>query len=234
MQELTKYEKFTSLSKTRLQGVIEALNALGNCSNRSAYEYTEEEVMVIFQTVREETIMAERKFQFEPKVATIGDSSSTTWKELAASLYKHGLDEIVFSRTQWGQNCIRFYVKDCPVWITCYSVNFADPSIREYGIFLSYRGMWDKRDKTQKLKLNDLPRINSLTELIKSNRSKLIQAFNPEDREYLNLAGDSEYEGLAWVARDAVGFGSDDEAMDWLSGLLDIYVHNVVPLIKQS
>lgn len=40
----TKKDRFKRLASARTNAVIEKLEILGNCSNRSNYEYTEEEV----------------------------------------------------------------------------------------------------------------------------------------------------------------------------------------------
>ena len=42
---LNKRERFKRLAVTRTNEVLKKIRVLGNCSNRSAYEYTEEEIM---------------------------------------------------------------------------------------------------------------------------------------------------------------------------------------------
>ncbi len=54
--EDTKRERFRRLATQRTNAVLKRLKVLGNCANRSAYEYTEDEVSKIFSEI-------ERKFR---------------------------------------------------------------------------------------------------------------------------------------------------------------------------
>ena len=46
-----KKERFRRLASQRTNAVLQKLKVLGNCANRSAYEYTEEEVQKIFSEI---------------------------------------------------------------------------------------------------------------------------------------------------------------------------------------
>jgi len=47
----TKRERFKRLAEQRTNAVMHKLKVLGNCSNRSAYEYNEDEINKIFSTI---------------------------------------------------------------------------------------------------------------------------------------------------------------------------------------
>lgn len=47
----TKRDRFKRLASNRTNAVLEKLDVLGNCSNRSNYEYTDEEVKQIILAV---------------------------------------------------------------------------------------------------------------------------------------------------------------------------------------
>ena len=153
-----KQERFNGLSKARLEKVIGALGVLGNCSNRSAYEYTENDVQAIFKVIEDKTRQTESLFRFHRSVEMRDDSVNRTWKELASELYNHGVDNMAFSKVQWGQNCVRFIIPNSPVWITCYSAQFRDPKNRVYGVFMSFKGKFNKKKK----KINFSVRMSTL------------------------------------------------------------------------
>ncbi len=57
-----KRERFKRLAEQRTNAVLLKLKILGNCSNRSAYEYNEEEIGKIFNTI--EKMVREMKSKF--------------------------------------------------------------------------------------------------------------------------------------------------------------------------
>lgn len=59
-----KRERFKRLATSRTNVVLKALKVLGNCSNRSAYEYTEEELTKIFSEIEKKTKEIKSKFHF--------------------------------------------------------------------------------------------------------------------------------------------------------------------------
>jgi hypothetical protein len=56
--------RFKRLATQRTNTVLQKLKVLGNCSNRSAYEYTEEEVNKIFVEVERKVKETRAKFHF--------------------------------------------------------------------------------------------------------------------------------------------------------------------------
>ena len=50
--EESKHDKFVRLAEARTNKIIDTLQLLGNCSNTSVYEYTQDEVEEIFQPLR--------------------------------------------------------------------------------------------------------------------------------------------------------------------------------------
>lgn len=61
MQE-TKREKFVRLAEARTNKIIDMLQLLGNCSNSSAYDYTQQDVEKIFSAIEAEVREARKKF----------------------------------------------------------------------------------------------------------------------------------------------------------------------------
>jgi Neuraminidase (sialidase) len=59
-----KRERFKRLATQRTNTVLQKLKVLGNCSNRSAYDYTEEEINKIFSEIERKTREMKAKFHF--------------------------------------------------------------------------------------------------------------------------------------------------------------------------
>jgi len=59
-----KKEKFKKLAESRTNEVLKKLKILGNCSNRSAYEYTEEDINKIFYAIDKKVKETKAKFHF--------------------------------------------------------------------------------------------------------------------------------------------------------------------------
>lgn len=59
-----KRDRFKRLAEQRTNAVLHKLKVLGNCSNRSAYEYTEEEIARIFSTIEHAIRETKGKFYF--------------------------------------------------------------------------------------------------------------------------------------------------------------------------
>lgn len=49
-----KYERFKRVASKRVSKILYYLGLLGNCSNRSVYAYTDEEVKKIFSAIENE------------------------------------------------------------------------------------------------------------------------------------------------------------------------------------
>lgn len=59
-----KRERFKRLGEQRTNSVLQRLKVLGNCSNRSAYAYTEEEINKIFSEIERRVRETKAKFHF--------------------------------------------------------------------------------------------------------------------------------------------------------------------------
>jgi len=59
-----KRERFKRLATQRTNAILQRLKVLGNCSNRSAYEYTEEEINKIFSEIERRVREVKSKFHF--------------------------------------------------------------------------------------------------------------------------------------------------------------------------
>ncbi len=67
----TKREKFVRLAEARTNKIIDMLQLLGNCSNSSAYDYSQEDVDKIFSAIEFEVKEARKKFnKIESKKST--------------------------------------------------------------------------------------------------------------------------------------------------------------------
>lgn len=60
--EETKREKFVRLAEARTNKIIDTLLLLGNCSNTSAYEYTQQDVDLIFSAIESGVRDAKKRF----------------------------------------------------------------------------------------------------------------------------------------------------------------------------
>jgi len=67
VSQTEKRERFKKLAVYRTNEVLKRLKVLGNCANRSAYEYTEDEVNKIFSEVERKVKEIKAKFHFPKK-----------------------------------------------------------------------------------------------------------------------------------------------------------------------
>lgn len=58
----TKREKFVRLAEARTNKIINMIQLLGNCSNASAYEYTQQDIDKMFAAIESELKEAKKKF----------------------------------------------------------------------------------------------------------------------------------------------------------------------------
>ena len=58
----TKRDKFVRLAEARTNKIISMLQLLGNCSNTSAYDYSQQDVDKIFSAIENEVREAKKKF----------------------------------------------------------------------------------------------------------------------------------------------------------------------------
>lgn len=64
MNSSSKRDRFKRLAQQRTNIVLKRLKVLGNCANRSAYEYTEDEVNKIFAAIDRQVKDVKAKFHF--------------------------------------------------------------------------------------------------------------------------------------------------------------------------
>lgn len=60
--EETKRERFVRLAEARTNKIIDMIQLLGNCSNTSVYDYTQQDVEKIFSAIEAELRDAKKKF----------------------------------------------------------------------------------------------------------------------------------------------------------------------------
>jgi len=65
--KFNKRERFKRLAVYRTNEVLKRLKILGNCANRSAYDYTEEEINKIFSEIKRKFEAVKAKFHFPKK-----------------------------------------------------------------------------------------------------------------------------------------------------------------------
>ncbi|MBM3314294.1 hypothetical protein FJY71_00425 [candidate division WOR-3 bacterium] len=58
----SKADRFRRVAQRRVENIVEALRILGNCSNRSTYEYTGEQVEQMFDFLLKQCDGVKRKF----------------------------------------------------------------------------------------------------------------------------------------------------------------------------
>ena len=61
----SKKERFKRLASYRTNEILKKLKVLGNCSNKSTYDYSEEEVNKIFAEIDKATKETKSKFHFQ-------------------------------------------------------------------------------------------------------------------------------------------------------------------------
>lgn len=61
---VNKRERFQRLGAYRTNEVLKRLRVLGNCANRNAYEYTEDDISKIFSEI--EKVVKQIKSKFQP------------------------------------------------------------------------------------------------------------------------------------------------------------------------
>jgi hypothetical protein len=58
----TKHERFKRIAAKRTNEILEKIRILGNCANKSSYEYTEEEVNKIFSEIDKQLKLTKARF----------------------------------------------------------------------------------------------------------------------------------------------------------------------------
>ena len=60
--EETRSERFRRVATRRTNNILRQIQILGNCSNKSSYSYTEEDIQKIFSAIDRELKIAKAKF----------------------------------------------------------------------------------------------------------------------------------------------------------------------------
>ena len=63
----TKEQRFKRLTEQRVNAILDKLRVLGQLSNRSNYDYTEEQVDAAFKAIQREINAARAKFRIDGK-----------------------------------------------------------------------------------------------------------------------------------------------------------------------
>jgi hypothetical protein len=58
----SKRERFLTVAETRTNTIIEKIRILGNCSNRSLYEYSKDEIDRIFRAIQDKLNETKARF----------------------------------------------------------------------------------------------------------------------------------------------------------------------------
>lgn len=59
----TRSERFVRIAEARTNKIIDMIQLLGNCANKSNYEYSKEDVKMIFGAIETELRAAKAKFE---------------------------------------------------------------------------------------------------------------------------------------------------------------------------
>ena len=62
MENETRHERFKRLASKRTNEILEKIRILGNCSNKSSYEYTEDDINKIFSGIEKYLKLTKAKF----------------------------------------------------------------------------------------------------------------------------------------------------------------------------
>lgn len=62
MEKESRHERFKRLASKRTNEILEKIRILGNCSNKSSYEYTDEEINKIFSEIDKQLKLTKAKF----------------------------------------------------------------------------------------------------------------------------------------------------------------------------
>lgn len=62
MEKETRHERFKRIAAKRTNEILEKIRILGNCSNKSSYEYTEEEINKIYSEIDKQLKLTKAKF----------------------------------------------------------------------------------------------------------------------------------------------------------------------------
>lgn len=63
MKKETRHDKFKRLAEARTNKVLDMVELIGNLSNKSSYDYTDEDVASIFSAIEKAVAESKRKFK---------------------------------------------------------------------------------------------------------------------------------------------------------------------------
>jgi len=63
----SRHDRFRRLAAKRTNDILERIRILGNCSNKSSYEYTEEEINKIFSEIERYLKITKARFLSEKR-----------------------------------------------------------------------------------------------------------------------------------------------------------------------
>lgn len=94
--EETKADKFIRLGEYRMNKAIDAIGRIENLANRSAYEYTPEQVEAMFSVLESKVAEVKAKFTVtknKEKLIVISEINGVEPDELIASILEKGIEE---------------------------------------------------------------------------------------------------------------------------------------------
>ena len=62
MEKESRHDRFRRIASRRTNEIVEKIRILGNCSDKSSYEYTEEEINKIFAEIEKQMKLTKCKF----------------------------------------------------------------------------------------------------------------------------------------------------------------------------
>ena len=62
MENETRHDRFIRIASKRTNEVLEKIRILGNCANKSSYEYKDEEINKIFSEIDKQLKLTKAKF----------------------------------------------------------------------------------------------------------------------------------------------------------------------------
>lgn len=67
----SRKQRFNRIASKRTNDIIDKIRVLGNCSNRSTYDYNEEEINKIFSAINKELRVSKDRFASKRKKFTL-------------------------------------------------------------------------------------------------------------------------------------------------------------------
>ena len=62
MEKESRHDRFRRIVSRRTNEILEKIRILGNCSDKSSYEYTEEEINKVFSEIKKQMKLTKCKF----------------------------------------------------------------------------------------------------------------------------------------------------------------------------